>query len=97
MKKTGYTAYYNRIPTILEIMGYEHKIDYGGSEVVEACMDDFCRMSARFSGVGYFPNLRFTALRIMMLNGVEFGYDIPVLRTGRKIKGAIEIFDELYF
>jgi len=54
-------------------------------------------MSNRFKDDGYFPNLRFTALRIMMLNGVEFGYYIPPLRTRRKIPGAIEIFDKLYF
>jgi len=28
LKKTGYTNYYNRIPTILEVMGYEYKIDW---------------------------------------------------------------------
>lgn len=78
-------------------MEYEKKLGWDG-EMVEGCMEDFKRMSWRFdqTGVGYFPNLRFTALRLMAINGVTFGYWIPLLRTERKIEGAIEIFNKLY-
>jgi hypothetical protein len=99
LKMAGHTRYYNRIPMILSIMQYPHKIDWGGNDdLVDGCMDDFRRMSRKFDevGVGYFPNLRFTALRIMHMNGFEFGYTIPLLRTGRKIDGIIDVFNEYF-
>jgi hypothetical protein len=38
-------------------------------------------------GRSYFPNLRYTVLRLLQEQGVEFEYEIPLLRTKRKLEG----------
>lgn len=102
LKETGNTKYYNRIPSILAIMQYDKVIDWGNDmELVLTCIREFYRMSENFDAANgkygtYFPNLRFTALRVMMMNGVVFEYYIPLFRTKRKIDPAIDIFNELY-
>ena len=73
LKNTGYASHYNRIPSILRLMGYGLKIVWDDACVLQ-CLEDFKRMSWHFDTLNdghYFPNLRFTALMLMDLNGVR--------------------------
>jgi len=95
--RNGLAMYYNRIPSILDLLGYEKKIKWVGD--VDEIIRDFMRMSNKFDhvGEGYFPNLRFTALRLLEEYGCVFEYRIPFLRTRRKLGPANEIWDFLYY
>jgi len=63
-------------------------------------MNDFKLMSDKFDplilGVKYFPDLRYVALRLMQLHGIEIPYEIPLLNTRRILKKSAVKFDLLY-
>lgn len=43
----------------------------------------------------YFPNLRYIILKMLLKAGTEFEYNIPILRTKRKIPELDAVWDEL--
>ena len=97
LKKEKLGLYYNRIPYILFKLGIPHsKLE----DKYDAIMADFKLMSDRFNpesiGVKYFPDLRYIALRLMKVHGVELKYDIPLLNTKRILKKSAIKFDLLY-
>ena len=98
LKQEGLTRYYNRIPTMLQMLGMEKNL-HCEYEVVMEILNDFKRISARFDGAlwgrTYFPNLRFCALKYLELAGVEFEYKIPFLRTPRKLREMNIVWDLL--
>lgn len=93
LKKHKWRPYYNRIPTILQMLGYQEKIEFGDSNLfVRQLVNDFKRISQRFEelkptlGRTYFPNLRFIAFKLLEASGANFQYKIPFVRTPRKEK-----------
>lgn len=102
MKTNNGRVYYNRIPTILLALGYKKKIQFGDSnELVRRIVQDFRILSGRFDTMKktlkrvYFPSLRFIACKLLELYKVEFEFDIPFVRTPRKLKAMEELWDLL--
>lgn len=52
-------------------------------------------MQFKHSTRKYFPNLRYVALRLLVDHGAVFEYDIPLLKTKRKLKGMDELYQSL--
>ena len=97
LKQEKLGLYYNRIPYILSQLGISnthlgHKYDL--------IMNDFKLMSSKFDpvllNVKYFPDLRYVALRLMKIHGIEIPYEIPLLNTRRILKKSAVKFDLLY-
>jgi len=91
LKKRKGRKYYNRIPTILEMLGFQ-KVGLDRNSLVLEIIDDFRMISHRFNenrakfGRVYFPSLRFIAFKLLEMHGVKFGYSVPFARTPRKLK-----------
>lgn len=97
--------YYNRIPTILQILGYQRKIDFKDQNHVirDICLE-FRKINAKyeqiksmFGGRKYFPSLRFIAFKLLQKHGANFEYKIPFVRTPRKQVLLETIWNEITF
>jgi hypothetical protein len=93
--------YYNRIPIILQMLGYPQHAGCKENGIMRDIINDFRILSSRFDQVKqnlnrvYFPSLRFIAFKLLQLHGVEFKYKIPFVRTPRKLKAMEQIWDLL--
>ena len=92
LKRKQWRLYYNRIPIIIQILGYKRKIDFGDSnEFLEKVITDFKIINTNYEllkgtfGRTYFPSLRFVAFKLIKKHGAEFQYKFPYIRTPRKI------------
>ena len=89
LKYMGYSRFYDNIPVILEMVGYEFKIKYKGV-IFDEIFNDFKKLVAGFNTIigprKYMINFRFIALKLMERHGVIFEYYIPKIQTCRKIK-----------
>ena len=96
LKKHGKTKLYNRIPTILEILGYNLKINFNGNLISEL-LNDFQKISYYWDNTEktrkYFPNLRFIAFKLMEWHSTEFQYTIPFCRTPSRLIQLEELWD----
>ena len=103
LKKKNWRIYYNRIPTILQIIGFARKIDFkDNSRLLEEIVIDFKRINYKFerikSGLGgrkYFPSLRFIAFKLLEKHGAVFQYQIPFVRTPRKMKMLLDLWRDI--
>lgn len=100
LKKHKWRTYYNRIPTILQMLGHQEKIEFGDNNAfVRELVNDFKKVSQRFEqlkptlGRSYFPNLRFIAFKLLERSGAQFQYKIPFVRTPRKEKMLNELWE----
>lgn len=99
LKTKRWRKYYNRIPVILDQLGFGGKIEFGDQhEFVLMLMNEFRKVSARFEQIkrdldrSYFPNLRYIAFKLLEEYGAEFQYRIPFLRTPRKEKAMDDLW-----
>ncbi len=90
LKENGLAKYYNRIPAILGVAGYNKgqcKIPY---EAYAAIIDDFRRLDYIFPKIkksinrAYFPSLRYVAYRLMLKHNVTTDWYFTVIRTRHK-------------
>lgn len=92
LKSNGLRRYYNRIGQIIwrvtRLKIYFKEKD----RVLERIIEEFRGMQFVHQTRKYFPNLRYVALRMLKDHGAVFEYDVPLLKTKRKLKGM----DELY-
>lgn len=100
-KVFGYRKYYNSIPSLIMRLRGDSLDLFFNWQIVEKVNEDFQRMSDRFDkeyegSRVYFPNLRYVALNLMELNGIEFGFNMKKIRTPRKVGVMENIFDLLY-
>lgn len=102
LKEHNWSLYYNRIPVILEQLGYKRKINFNDQNAfVLHIVNEFRKISARFEELKpqlertYFPNLRYVVFKLLQENGATFEYSIPFLRTPRKEKVMDEIWSLL--
>lgn len=105
LKHFRFTSLYIAIPSLLKLCGHPDllKINKEFSQVFEKVLNDFSRMETNFAALTskdknnrkYFPNLKFTALKILERNGVGIE-SIPPLRTKRKLKELNLFFSLLY-
>ena len=102
LKEGGLQKYYNRIPTIIQMLGIKLRIDIGkGADMITEITTDFSIMHQMFiqikpEGRTYFPNLRFIALRMLETYGAKFEFNIPRVRTRRKLKPLDEMWINLF-
>lgn len=99
LKEKKWRQYYNRIPIILNQLGYQEKIEYGDQNAfVLELINEFKKISHRFEEIKetlkrkYFPNLRYVAFKLLQEYGATFQYQIPFLRTPRKEKHLDELW-----
>jgi hypothetical protein len=102
LKKNNWSQYYNRIPIILDQLGFDRKIDFGDNNAfVLNLVNEFRKISAKFEELKphlvrcYFPNLRYVAFKLLVEYGAVFQYKIPFLRTPRKEKQMDELWELL--
>jgi len=92
IKQSEYgNIYYNRIPSIMHMMGLRMRIDVKNNHAfIKSIVDEFRVVNARFDRLEdkpkYFPNMRFIALKFLHDFGAKFDFDIPLIRTKRKLK-----------
>lgn len=88
IKKVYGRKYYNRIPYIIRRLGFDNGvvIDYN---VYHFIIQDFKDLENSFQKLNsdrqYFPNLRFVCLKLLCKYGITFNFNIPLLRTKRKL------------
>jgi len=100
LKEKGWRLYYNRIPTILQMLGESKTINFQDQALlISEIVIDFRKLSAAFDrrpgGRKYFPNLRFIALKLLEAHGAVFEYMIPFIRTPRKIASMDRVWQQL--
>jgi hypothetical protein len=100
-KVFGYRKYYNSIPSLIMRLRGQPLANLFDWKIIEMVNNDFQRMSNRFDNQYegsrlYFPNLRYVALNLLELNGVQFGFRMKKIRTPRKVGVMENIFDLLY-
>jgi hypothetical protein len=103
LKKRNWRIYYNRIPTILQILGFGRKIEFGDkNSFVRDVVADFKILNYRFEmrkddmvGRKYFPSLRYIAFKLLEKHGAQFQYRIPFVRTPRKMKMLEDLWNEI--
>lgn len=100
LKRNGWSRFYNKIPSILQQIGYGYKICGGSGRVIDEIMNDFKIIAANFGSVelrgrSYLLNYRFIALKLMERHGIVFEYDIPKIRTLRVVKPIEDLWQSL--
>ena len=93
LKEEGLHKFYNRIPCLLERANYPFKIRWTQYQI-DQVNRDFCKIHEYYKEInttGYFPNLRFCALKLMERHGVVFEYFIPCIIV-KKIQTRLELF-----
>lgn len=100
LKKNGQRQYYNRIPQIIGRV-YKLKIKGLDSDVITKIFNDFHRFHYMFDNDlrykwkrSYFPNLRFVALKLLDKYGAMFPYTVPLVRTIRKRKYLLTLYND---
>lgn len=94
--------YYNRIPTIIQMMGLNLKINIqDNSRFITDIIDEFKVANHKFEKLAikpkYFPNMRYIALKFLEKNGADFQFYIPLIRTKRKLKPLEDIWNKIIF
>lgn len=100
LKRNGWSRYYNKIPSILEQIGYKNMITGFTGKVLDLIMNDFKIIAANFSkldigGRTYLLNYRFIALKLLDRHGIVFEYDIPKILTFRIIKPLDDLWMQI--
>ena len=102
LKARGWRLYYNRIPVILDKLGYHLRINFNDQHAfILMIVNEFRKISAKFEEIkdrlerSYFPCLRYIAFKLLKEHGAVFEYDIPFLRTPRKEKMMDELWELL--
>lgn len=99
LKKYKFNGYYNSIPAILkQCLFIRNPIKYSEKQYL-MIMNSFIQLHRIFSkvetGRKYFPNLRYVALKLIELNGLELQFEIPLLVTNSKCILLDNIFIQL--
>lgn len=99
LKQYKLNMYYNSIPAILrQCIFIKNPIVYSNADYIKI-MHSFVQLHHVFKKVStgrkYFPNLRYVALKLIELNGLELQFEIPLLVTKTKCLLLNKIFIEL--
>ena len=95
LKKHKLAKYYNRIPAILGMAGYDRGTCTVPKDAYELILYDFDRLAKVFNeikddvGRKYFPSLRYVALKLMDRHSVKTDWPITGMRTMHK-KNALD-------
>jgi hypothetical protein len=94
--------YYNRIPTIIQMLDLNLRINIqDNSRFITDIIDEFKIANYKFEQLPikpkYFPNMRYIALKFLEKNGADFQFYIPLIRTKRKLQPLEEIWEKIIF
>ena len=101
LKAHKWRIYYNRIPAILAGLGLS-PFRYNDTAVFQDILYDFDLMDKIFESLkfklnrAYFPNLRFTAVKLMRRHGIHPPITIPLARTARKLQALEDIYSIIW-
>ena len=95
LKSNGLRKYYNRIGQIIWHVARLKIYFIEKDRVLERIVQEFRTMQFVHETRKYFPNLRYVALRMLRDHGAVFEYDVPLLKTKRKLKGMDELYCSL--
>lgn len=93
LKHYRFAKYYNRIPLIMKKLGLKDVFEWDGNTFPKM-IQDFKMLSHTFDqqqlnkkwNRTYFPSLRFIAVELLYKHGAKCNYDIPFIRTKRKLQ-----------
>ena len=98
LKTNGYIKYYNRIPEILQVVGYT-RMSNPNYLTTELIINDFRKILNNFHcgeyGRTYMPSYRFIAFKLLARKGIVFDYHIPLLRVKKKLLEMNIMWEEL--
>lgn len=99
LKRNGLKKYYNRIPDILKGIKYPLEIIWRNG--TDGLVRDFEAINTffynfKFDGRVYFPNFKFFAIKLLLHRGAIFEYDVPLLRTGKKLEAFEHLWEILF-
>ena len=96
LKRKGLRKYYNRITSIIEMLGLPYRLKVNNPlEVVNDFKAIHCAFDRLNSDRKYFPNIRFICLKMLERHDAKFGFAVPLIRTPRKLKPLQDLWVEL--
>lgn len=99
LKHFGLRKYYDNIPMILNILGHGRCFDKISNSDYLAILNDYHSLVTKFESLKtkrkYFPNIRYIVLKLLELHGYTPKFQIPFVRTSRKLKTLEELWDDL--
>lgn len=99
LKKNHKRKYYNRISSIIQMLKLPFKLIPPESRKLQFIVNEFRKLNNQFQLLHldrkYFINLRFIVLKLLQQYSVVIEYDIPLVRTKRKLKPLEEVWSLL--
>lgn len=93
--------YYNQIPAILTQIGFKRLFQQLTASKIYDIENDFKALVQRFNEIKkihkrvYFPNLRFIVFKLLELHSIFPQYEIPFIRTKRKSKVLLDLWNKM--
>lgn len=101
LKKFNQRKCYDRIPIILSKLGHGRSFPSLTGDQIISIINDFRALSDKFERTKhqysrrYFPNIRYTVLKLLQLHGITSNYPVPFIRTERKRHSLDTLWDQL--
>lgn len=93
--------YYDNIPFIVKNVALGRCFPQLSGEQISSIVRDFQCLSDRYERIKftfkrrYFPNIRFVTLKLLELHGIKPIYNVPLVRTTRKRKTLLKLWESL--
>lgn len=93
--------YYDNIPFIVKNVALGRCFPQLTGEQISSIVRDFQCLSDRYERIKftfkrrYFPNIRFVTLKLLELHGIKPIYNVPLVRTTRKRKTLLKLWESL--
>lgn len=103
LKKNNGRLYYNRIPSIVLMLGLAKPRFMQQEKILQAIIKEFEEMIVSWKTVKdkfnrkYFINLRYVSLRLLAKHGITFPYHVPLARMGKSVTFLGGVYNELLF
>lgn len=101
LKHYGQRKYYDNIPFIVRNLSLGRCFVQLNADHIANIVRDFQHLSTRYEQIKhtfkrrYFPNIRFVTLKLLELHSVKPIYKVPLLRTSRKRKVLLNLWEQL--
>jgi hypothetical protein len=102
LKNNNGRLYYNRIPSIILMLGLNQPAFMRKESIFKSIIADFNEMIISWETIKlkinrkYFINLRYVCLRLLAKHGIVFPYTIPLARMERSVSLLGSIYDDLW-
>ena len=101
LKHYNQQKYYNQISAILTQIGFKRLFPQITASKINDLENDFKALVQRFNNIKknhkriYFPNIRFIVLKLLELHSIFPQYEIPFIRTKRKKKVLLDLWNKM--